>query len=177
MSSIHPLLSLSILVSALAVSACGDDGGGNDGADDESSSGPGSSSGDDDSGSSSGGSAESGSSSGGSADSGSSSGSADSGSSDGGSSESSGADSSSGSESGGSGFACGEELECDPAAEYCQRQVSDIGGEPDTYQCLPLPKACEGEIACDCLDGEACAEFDLCEATKDGGVILSCPGG
>jgi hypothetical protein len=177
MSSIHPLLSLSILVSALAVSACGDDGGGgSDGADDESS-GPGSSSGDDDSGSSSGGSADDSGSSSGSADSGSSSGSADSGSSDGGSSESSGADSSSGSESGGSGFACGEELECDPAAEYCQRQVSDVGGEPDTYQCLPLPKACEGEIACDCLDGEACAEFDLCEETKDGGVILSCPGG
>ncbi len=169
----YSLITLSILATSVA---CGDDGGddGDDGAED--SSGPGSSSGGDDSGSSSGGSVDdSGSSSGGSSsgtDGGSSSGTDATGS----SSESSGADSS-GSESGGAGFACGDDLECDPAAEYCQRQVSDVGGEPDGYQCLPLPKACEGEISCDCLADEPCGEFDLCEETKDGGAILSCPGG
>lgn len=163
----YGLITLSILTLA-----CGDDGNADE------SSGPGSSSSadDDDSGSSSGGSVDDSGSSGGSSggtESGSSSGDDATGS----SGESSGADSSGGSESGGSAFACGDELECDPATQYCQRQVSDIGGEPDGYQCLDLPEACGGVIGCECLAEEPCGEFDLCEETKDGGVILSCPGG
>ena len=149
--------------------ACGDDGGGSD----ETTSGPSSSSGEEES-------SSSGSSSSESSESGSSSESSESGSSSGSSEESSssdGADSSSSDSGGGAGFQCGEQLICAPESEYCQRQVSDVQGVPDSYQCLPLPEACDNQISCDCLDGEPCARFDLCEETQDGGVILSCPGG
>jgi len=84
---------------------------------------------------------------------------------------------SSGSDTGGSTFACGDALACDLATEYCQRQVSDVVGMPDTYQCMALPKACGGVGECACLGDEPCADFDLCEVGPEGGAILSCPGG
>jgi hypothetical protein len=83
---------------------------------------------------------------------------------------------SSGSESGGgSTFACGDAIECELATEYCQRQISDVVGMPDTYQCVPLPEACEGEGTCECLADEFCGE--QCEEAPGGGATLSCPGG
>lgn len=155
--------------------ACGDDGGGSD----DTSTGPTTSTTENDS-SSSGSSltaSESGSSS--ESDSGSSSGGSESGSSDETSSGSvDGSSSESGSnDSGGAGFQCGDALICAPESEYCQRQVSDVQGIPDSYQCLPLPDGCNDQISCECLADEPCGEFDLCEETQDGGVILSCPGG
>jgi hypothetical protein len=82
---------------------------------------------------------------------------------------------SSGTDTGGSTFACGDMLDCDLATEYCERQVSDVGGMPDTYNCVPLPKPCVGVSECECLADEFCGEF--CEEAPGGGATLSCPGG
>jgi hypothetical protein len=161
------LASILILVAA----ACGDDGG-NATETGDTSAGP--STGSEDS--SSGGSLDSessGGSSGGSTDSGSTSG-VDSGSTESGGST---GDSGGSSETGGGAFACGDDLECDLATQYCQRQISDVVGEPDGYQCVALPEGCGGVNSCDCLADAQCGEFDLCEMTPEGGSILSCPGG
>lgn len=73
------------------------------------------------------------------------------------------------------GFACGFRL-CVTANEYCQRGVSDIGGEPDTFTCKPLPGACGvGGASCTCLAGEPCGSF--CAGSAASGVTLTCPGG
>ncbi len=73
-------------------------------------------------------------------------------------------------------FACGDALLCDLDAEYCREQLSDFGGE-HVYACAPLPLGCDGGGSCECLASEPCAEFDLCETTPEGGIVLSCPGG
>lgn len=70
-------------------------------------------------------------------------------------------------------FACGDLL-CDSSSFYCLFQVSDIGGEPSTYSCTPLPDACGNPVDCTCLADQACG--DLCEATG-AGFTLTCPGG
>ena len=69
---------------------------------------------------------------------------------------------------------CGP-LACDQAVEYCLHGVSDVGGEPDTWACLPAPAACAGAPECGCLAEEPCASW--CELDDDGGVTLTCPGG
>src|SRR5207344_1364880 len=38
-------------------------------------------------------------------------------------------------------FRCGAS-ECTIATQYCERQVSDVGGVPDVYSCKTLPAAC-----------------------------------
>ena len=72
-------------------------------------------------------------------------------------------------------FACGNVF-CTIGAHYCQQQVSDVGGIPDGFSCLPLPGACGNAPTCDCLAEEPCADFS-CEMTDDGGFLLVCPGG
>lgn len=162
-----------LFFSVLSIAACGDDGGSSSESGDTSA---GPSTGPDDS--SSGGSFDSGSSggsSGGATEDSGSTGGADSGS----TGESGGASESGDStgETGGAAFACGDELECDLATQYCQEQISDVGGEPNTYQCIALPDGCGKANSCDCLTDEPCGDFDLCEMTREGGSILSCPGG
>ena len=71
-------------------------------------------------------------------------------------------------------FPCGYAF-CDGATEYCQVAVSDVFPLPDTYSCLPLPELCQKELACPCLDGEPCFEFECKE--ENGGLTLICPGG
>ena len=72
-------------------------------------------------------------------------------------------------------FACGAGY-CMLGFGYCQLSVSDIGGEPDSYSCVALPEAC-GEVPdCECLSEEPCFDFG-CEATTDGGLLITCPGG
>jgi hypothetical protein len=71
-------------------------------------------------------------------------------------------------------FACGFR-QCDRASEYCQRGVSDIGGEPDTFDCMPLPSSCGASATCGCVSDEPCGDF--CEGTGAGGITLTCPGG
>lgn len=70
-------------------------------------------------------------------------------------------------------FACGEML-CDSSSSYCQVQISDVGGEPNSYSCTPLPDACGNPVDCACLMSEFCG--DMCEATG-AGFTLTCPGG
>ncbi|MBL0221157.1 MAG: hypothetical protein IPQ07_45790 [Myxococcales bacterium] len=72
-------------------------------------------------------------------------------------------------------FACGFRT-CQTASQYCQRGVSDIGGEPDTFTCKPLPGTCGvGGASCTCLAAEACGSF--CAGAGTSGLTLTCPGG
>jgi hypothetical protein len=72
-------------------------------------------------------------------------------------------------------FRCGYRF-CSLGFEYCQVQISDIGGFGDSYNCMPAAKACMDELTCDCLMGEPCWDFG-CNPTADGGVEIVCPGG
>ena len=72
-------------------------------------------------------------------------------------------------------FECGYKY-CDPALSYCQWSVSDVGGYPDGWACVPLPEACGDTPGCECLADEPCAMF-ACEPTDDGGLLITCPGG
>jgi hypothetical protein len=71
-------------------------------------------------------------------------------------------------------FACGWRF-CDPNSSYCQVGYSDVGGEPNSYNCLPLPDGCGDAPSCDCLADEPCADFN-CEGDENG-LQLECPGG
>lgn len=70
-------------------------------------------------------------------------------------------------------FACGY-TQCGLADAYCQRQLSDVVGEPDGYACRPLP-SCPGGATCACLAGEPCGA--ACSGAGATGLTLSCPGG
>ena len=63
----------------------------------------------------------------------------------------------------------------DVTSEYCQRAVSDIGGEPDDYRCVDLPGACNSGVDCGCVANEPCG-FE-CEDGGAGELTLTCPGG
>jgi hypothetical protein len=71
-------------------------------------------------------------------------------------------------------FTCGPK-QCEIDAEFCQRSVSDIGGEPDSFGCGQLPVGCGATPSCDCLANEACG-FN-CSGDAVGGFTLTCPGG
>jgi hypothetical protein len=71
-------------------------------------------------------------------------------------------------------FACGFR-QCKKSNQYCQRSVSDVGGEPDTYTCLVLPAACGGTASCSCLPSQSCG--GQCAGDSAGGLTLTCPGG
>jgi hypothetical protein len=72
-------------------------------------------------------------------------------------------------------FPCGDATTCDIATEYCQRGVSDVGGEPDTWTCLPLPAGCGDTPDCLCVQAENCG--DLCDGDGPLGLRVTCPGG
>ncbi|MCA9663878.1 MAG: hypothetical protein KC486_36470 [Myxococcales bacterium] len=72
-------------------------------------------------------------------------------------------------------FPCGY-MYCDVATSYCQVSLNDVVGEPDYYQCNPLPEACGKEQVCDCLAEEPCFEFE-CSDDGNGGLTTTCPGG
>lgn len=71
-------------------------------------------------------------------------------------------------------FACGFRT-CATPGQYCQRSVSDIGGEPDTFTCMPVPSGCGAVASCACLTAEPCGSF--CSGTNTTGLTLTCPGG
>jgi hypothetical protein len=71
-------------------------------------------------------------------------------------------------------FACGY-TQCSLASQYCQRQVSDVGGEPDGYDCRPLPTCPSQFPTCACLAGEPCGA--MCSGMGTTGLTLTCPGG
>lgn len=70
-------------------------------------------------------------------------------------------------------FPCGDRL-CNSTYKYCERQVSDVVGEPDSYACLPLPFNCGDFVDCSCFENEACGS--ICEPQWPG-FMLTCPGG
>lgn len=72
-------------------------------------------------------------------------------------------------------FRCGYTF-CSLETEFCQVQVSDIGGFGDSYSCMTPMMECVGGITCDCLTEEFCFDFG-CNPTADGGVEIICPGG
>jgi hypothetical protein len=70
-------------------------------------------------------------------------------------------------------FACGQTY-CQHAAEYCERQASDVGGEPDVYRCVDLPGACGNSPSCACVETGACP---ICDENVSGDLFVTCPGG
>jgi hypothetical protein len=71
-------------------------------------------------------------------------------------------------------FACGNGF-CNVGLEYCQHGVSDVGGEPDTYACMPVPPSCGKTPTCSCLADEPCGQW--CNAPELAQLTLTCPGG
>lgn len=71
-------------------------------------------------------------------------------------------------------FACGPRF-CATESDYCQRQISDVANEPDSYGCASLPSACTNTPSCECVQAEPCG--NSCELLPSGNVILTCPGG
>ncbi len=70
-------------------------------------------------------------------------------------------------------FSCGAGY-CDASFTYCRHGVSDVGGEPDSWECQPIPAACN-PATCACLELEPCGQW--CEGSANGGFTLTCPGG
>lgn len=71
-------------------------------------------------------------------------------------------------------FACGSR-QCALSSQYCQRVGSDIGGEPDSFECKSLPAACEPNQDCDCLFQEPCGTS--CSGDEATGLTVICFGG
>ena len=71
-------------------------------------------------------------------------------------------------------FSCGPWF-CDLPYSYCQVQISDVGGIPNTYTCKPLLSGCGSTPSCDCLSSEPCG-FE-CKGDDKEGLTLTCPGG
>lgn len=71
-------------------------------------------------------------------------------------------------------FACGNVF-CETGFQYCQRAVSDVGGEPDSYSCKPVPESCGKTPTCACLASEPCGQW--CEVAALAELTLTCPGG
>ena len=72
-------------------------------------------------------------------------------------------------------FDCGDGLRCVAGEDYCQHAFSDVGGEPDSFECRPLPAACIGDATCACL-GEELA-FDMCLEPNPGELEVQFFGG
>jgi hypothetical protein len=71
-------------------------------------------------------------------------------------------------------FACGSSF-CEIGVSYCRRTTSDVGDEPNAYLCASLPPVCGNPASCACLAKEICGS--MCEASSDGGLVVTCPGG
>jgi hypothetical protein len=71
-------------------------------------------------------------------------------------------------------FACGSTF-CDLDTQFCQRAGSDIGGEPDSFQCIELPISCEPIANCGCLANEPCGRE--CSGDSSNGLTVVCFGG
>jgi hypothetical protein len=69
-------------------------------------------------------------------------------------------------------FECGPGR-CESRHQYCQRQVSDVPGTPDSFTCRRL-RSCPILQGCACLAAEPCGAD--CNA-EEGGYRLTCTGG
>ncbi len=71
-------------------------------------------------------------------------------------------------------FPCGSGF-CVASQQYCQIQLSDVAGIPDTFSCVELPPNCQvPDAVCACLSDVECGETCMQE---DGAFTLTCPGG
>jgi hypothetical protein len=70
-------------------------------------------------------------------------------------------------------FGCGAHF-CLLGAEYCRMTGSGVPGAPAGFACERLPTSCGTSPSCDCLKNETCG--NLCRATSDGGLEVTCPG-
>ena len=71
-------------------------------------------------------------------------------------------------------FGCGAR-QCEIATEFCRRVGSDIGGEPDSFSCEPLPVGCTSASDCTCLANDACGT--QCSGDGATGFTVTCFGG
>lgn len=71
-------------------------------------------------------------------------------------------------------FSCGSSF-CEVGGSYCRRNISDIGGEPSSYECVAVPPACGNKASCACLANVACGSS--CSDSGDGGFVVTCSGG
>lgn len=71
-------------------------------------------------------------------------------------------------------FSCGAHF-CQSNLEYCEREVSDVGGFPDVFTCKPVPAGCGAAPSCACLSGVVCGS--ACAPTDKGGLKVTCFGG
>lgn len=70
-------------------------------------------------------------------------------------------------------FACGFRA-CFELSSYCERGISDVAGEPDTFTCKLLPAGCGTTPTCGCVKDEPCGSF----CTANGlALTVTCPGG
>jgi hypothetical protein len=69
-------------------------------------------------------------------------------------------------------FACGW-TQCDRLSQYCRRTISDIGGEPDSFECIAMPPC--PQPGCPCVVAEPCG--NTCTGDLDTGVTVTCAGG
>jgi hypothetical protein len=67
----------------------------------------------------------------------------------------------------GGGLACGSELVCDPATQYCSVSLGGPVGVPATYACAGVPDACPSPATCECVGGMRIG----CECTVSDGLI------
>ena len=67
-------------------------------------------------------------------------------------------------------FACGDEVECIVALEYCVQTFPGQKGAPITYECNDMPKACADSVDCDCLTSQIMLPppGDCSEPVEDG---------
>jgi hypothetical protein len=73
-------------------------------------------------------------------------------------------------------FQCGW-TQCAIGTAYCQRQVSDVAGQPDEFSCITMPN-CPGPTGgCTCLAAAMVPCADQCAGDDTTGVTVTCPGG
>jgi hypothetical protein len=70
--------------------------------------------------------------------------------------------------------ACGP-LVCVNGNQYCEHNLSDVSGQPDSYTCRFFPATCPMPATCACLSGEPCGTN--CTQAADGTITVMCPGG
>ncbi len=70
----------------------------------------------------------------------------------------------------GDGFACGPDLICDPAAQYCYVLIGGPKGVPNDYSCVDI--SAEGSLpTCETIPNIGIG----CECTEsDGGITVTC---
>lgn len=71
---------------------------------------------------------------------------------------------------------CGSAGQCVSISEYCDHSYSDVGGVPDSFQCLPLPEPCRGDLSCTCLQANGVAG-DNCSGSGTMGLTVEHFGG